>query len=275
MLDDLKIRYKESKLPIRLGLCALVAIIPAVLLYTDESAIVDAEYANAESQEKAAAQKIVQAENTLKDLPKAESELAFTRDQLKKAETRLPDNVAVDEVLRSIGKSSKTFGVNVVLFEPGSEVVRGDSYKYAELPLKISVEGNDYGQICEWLDDVAGGKSKMYLKSWKITRKSGANRDGDAAFSRVVGMQGQIFSASQLAEQEGRKAREEMRLVLDTEMSVYKMATAAQIASNTSTGDSKKIDGNKAKNGSNPANSPNNSGAGASSKPQPGSEEAM
>jgi Tfp pilus assembly protein PilO len=108
----------------------------------DESTIVDEEVGRAEAEEKAAAAKLTQADATLKNLPKAESELAFTREQLKKAEERLPDSVVIDEVLRSLGKSAKSFGVNVVLFEPLEEVVRGDNYKYAEVPLKISVESH-------------------------------------------------------------------------------------------------------------------------------------
>jgi Tfp pilus assembly protein PilO len=233
VLDELKIRYKHSKLHVRLALCALVGLLPAVLLYMDESTIVDEEVGRAESEEKAAAAKLTQADATLKNLPKAESELAFIREQLKKAEERLPDSVVIDEVLRSLGKSAKSFGVNVVLFEPQEEVVRGDNYKYAEVPLKISVESHDYGQICEWLDDVAGSKSKVYLKSWKLGRKASVTRSTQNASVGGLGgeaIPGQVLSESQIAEREGKKARENLRLVLDANVSLFKLASANQIA---------------------------------------------
>ena len=227
MLDELKIRYKQSKLLVRFALCALVAIVPAALLYFDESATVDEEYAAAETQEKAAAQKLLQAEETLKNLPKAEKDLAFTREQLKKAESRLPDSLAIDEILRSIGKSSKTFGINVVLFEPQPEIVRGDKYKYTEIPLKLTVEGNDYSQICEWLDDVAGSKSKIYLKSWRVSRKVAVNKENDPNSLTLQAVQGQALTASQVAEQDGRRARENLRIILDADVSLFKLASAA------------------------------------------------
>lgn len=275
MLDELKIRYKESKLPVRLGLCALLALTPATLLYFDESAAVEEEYANVESQEKAAAQKLVQAESTLKNLPKAESELAFTRDQLKKAEGRLPDTIAVDEILRSIGKSSKTFGVNVVLFEPQAEVVRGDNYKYSELPFKISIEGNDYSQICEWLDEVAGSKSKMYLKAWKVVRKSGLKRNNEAFGSGLDAIKGQNLTPSEVAEQEGRKAREGMRLILETDMSIYKMASAAQVAAARDSLDPKRADPANSKPAPNGQTPPKQPGDGSNPPPVHSNEGAM
>lgn len=232
MLDELKVRYKHSKLGARLAICALVGLIPAALLYLDESSIVDEEYERASVEEKAAADKYERADQMLKNLPKAERDLAFTREQLKKAEERLPDAVVIDEVLRSIGKSAKNYGVNIALFEPQQEIVRGDTYKYAEVPLKLSIEGGDYGQICEWLDDVAGSKSKIYLKSWRMTRKLLQSRDiaSPAVAVAVEPVQGQTLSPSQILEQDGKKARENLRLVLDADVSLYKLASAVQIS---------------------------------------------
>lgn len=230
MLDELKIRYKQSKLSVRLAICALLALIPAALLYMDESSLVDEEYAKADTEQKEAADRLVQADETMKNLPKKEKELAFTREQLKKAEDRLPDNVVIDEVLRTIGKSAKTYGVNVALFEPQAEVVRGDSYKYTEVPLRVSVEGHDYGQICEWLDDVAGSKSKIYLKSWKLGRKAGSSRADPLAANSAEPVVGQVLTPSQIAERSGKKARENLRLVLDADISLFKLASAANIS---------------------------------------------
>ena len=222
MLEELKIRYKQTKLSMRLAILVAVAIIPAALYYFDETSVIEEEFSKAETEEKAAAQKLLEAENTLKNIPEAESQLVFTRDQLAKAEGRLPSTVVVDEILRFIGKSAKKFDVNVISFEPQPEVARGNEYKFTELPFKITVDGHDYGQICEWLDEVSGVKSQMFLKSWKINRKAGragvvANQANSPA---AIGL-----SESQLVEKAGLDARENLRLILDAEFSVYKLAS--------------------------------------------------
>ncbi len=272
MFDDLKIRYKESKLPVRLGLCAFVAMIPAAFLYVEDSSAVDEEYKNAENLEKAAAQKLLAAENTLKNMPKKEAELAFTREQLKKAESRLPDNVAVDEILRTVAKSSKTYGVNITLFEPQAEILRGDNYKFLELPFKISVEANDYSQICEWLDNVIGSKSKIYLRSWKLSRNAGSISDIEGAGILAGPTIGQSLTTSQLAEQDGRKARERLRLLLETDVSVFKMASAAQMASAQSATGQMRPDGSPAKTQPGDPKLVKPPGDGAVPSPKPASE---
>lgn len=230
MLDEWKLRYKELALWKRLLICALIGLIPAVFLYFDESSVIEEDYLKAESEEKAAANKLVQADNTIKNLSKVESELAFTRDQLKKAESRLPDSIAIDEILRTIGKSAKEFHITIKLFEPKAEILRGDSYKFSELPIKISAEAHDYGQICEWLDHLAGSKSKIYLKSWKIDRRMGKS-EGDSFMKFVPLTTGVQESKSIVAERAGRTNRENMRLVLDAELALFKMPSVAQLES--------------------------------------------
>lgn len=209
----------------------IVAIVPALLVYMEDSAIIDEEYNNAESQEQQAAKKLLDADQVLKNIPKAEQDLSFTREQLQKAESRLPDNVEIDEILRSIGKSAKTMGVKIALFEPKAEILKGDDYKYLELPLKVSVEANDYSQICEWLDDVAGSKSKIYLKSWSISRKAAALTESNRLQTENNAIQGQTLSQSQIAENEGKLARKNLRLVLGADLSLFKLASASNLSS--------------------------------------------
>lgn len=228
MLDELKLRYKETSLLKRLLLCAIVALIPAGLLYLDESSVIEEEYAAAETAEKAAASKLLEADNTLKNLAKVEGELAFTREQLKKAESRLPETIAMDEILRTVGKTAKDSKVTVRLFEPMQDIMRGDTYKYSEVPIKISVEAHDYSQLCEWVDSLAGIKSKIYLKAWKLGRRAASHKDEKlgvlAAPAPAVDLDPSIA-----AEQQGRKARENFLVVMDANFSLYKMPSAAQV----------------------------------------------
>jgi Tfp pilus assembly protein PilO len=227
VLDELKIRYKELSLRKRLALCFLLSLIPAIYIYFDQASTLDEEYEQADNAEKTAAAQLLQADNQLKNLQKTENELEYTKDQLKKAEARLPDNVHIDEVLRTTGKLAKESAVSIQLFEPRVQIVKGDEYKYIEVPLRISVEAPEYSQICDWIDAVAGLKTKMYLKSWTMTRKK--------VIAPMGGMGGDIGSRaavppSMRAEEDGRQARRQLRLTLEGDFSLYKLASAEDIA---------------------------------------------
>ena len=228
MLDELKLRYKELELIKRLGICAMIALIPGVYIYFNDAVDVDAQFAEAEVQEKEAADKLLAAENQLKNFQKTQSELEFTKEQLKKAEERLPASVAIDEVLRDVGKISKEMSVNVRFFEPQAEVIRGDDYKYSEVPISISVEAKEYSQICEWIDRVAGGKSRIYIKSWTLGRRQAKSElEVQKSADKVNSIDPLI-----LAEQKGTAARDRLRIVLEGQFSLYKMASAEQLAAN-------------------------------------------
>jgi Tfp pilus assembly protein PilO len=228
VLDELKLRYKELELIKRLGICAMIALIPGVYIYFNDAVDVDAQFAEAEVQEKEAADKLLTAENQLKNFQKTQSELEFTKEQLKKAEERLPASVAIDEVLRDVGKISKEMSVNVRLFEPQAEVIRGDDYKYSEVPISISVEAKEYSQICEWIDRVAGGKSRIYIKSWTLGRRQAKSELEVQKSADKINSSDPLI----LAEQKGTAARDRLRVVLEGQFSLYKMASAEQLAAN-------------------------------------------
>jgi Tfp pilus assembly protein PilO len=231
VLDDLKLRYKEMHLLKRLSLCAILALLPAVWLYIEDSTVVEENYVVAEQQEKAAAAKLLEADNQLKNLAKTESELAYTHEQLKKAQTRLPDNVIIDEILRSVGKAAKDASVTISLFEPQPESVRGDDFKYIEMPLKINVEAKDYSQLAIWLDSIAGSKSKMYLKSWSITRRAAGSSNEEALANLMIPLGDTVLDPSVLVEQDAKRSREGLRLALAANLSVYKLSPTSGVAS--------------------------------------------
>jgi Tfp pilus assembly protein PilO len=222
MLDELKIRYKEMAFGKRMALCFLIGIFPGVSEYLTLFSDVHDQYEQAVAEEKDAADKLVTAENQLKNLQKTQNELEFTKDQLKKAESHLPDQVQVDEILRTVGKVSRDLDVNVVLFEPKTEVIRGGDFKYSELPVKISVSSNDYNQICEWVDKFAGSKSRVYLKSWELIR--GAKKAKTESIEMNAG------NPSLVADSEAQRTRDDMRITLVGEFSLYKMPNPTQLA---------------------------------------------
>ena len=224
MFDELKIKYKALSLLKRLIICVLVGLLPGAYLYYDQATIVEEEFATAEAGEKQAAQKLLDVDKKLKNLEKTESELAFTTEQLKKAETRLPNDVAIDEVLRQVAKSAKDSSVTIVNFVPGTELLRGDEYKYVEMPVRMVVEAHEYSQLCSWLDTIAGLKARIYLKSWNLRREAGVPEQDPGSVAGINDSQGVDEVAK--AELEARRPRELLRLKLDAELSLYKLALA-------------------------------------------------
>jgi Tfp pilus assembly protein PilO len=221
VFDELKIKYKNLPLWQRLIICVLVGLLPGAYLYYEQAAVIEEEFATAEVAEKSAAQKLLDVVKKLKNLEQTERELAFTTEQLKKAETRLPTDIAVDEILRQLGKSAKDSSVTIVNFQPEAEVVKGNEYKYIEMPMKITVEAHEYSQLCSWLDTVAGLKARLYLKSWNMTRLAGQD---DQPTNSTAGASGSALDEVARAELEARRPRELLRLKLDANLSVYRIA---------------------------------------------------
>jgi Tfp pilus assembly protein PilO len=226
VLDELKLRYKELELAKRLAICALLALLPGIYTYFGESSTVDEEYEQADLQEKAAAQKLLTADKKLKNLEKTQSQLEFTKDQLKKAEARLPEQIAIDEVLRTVGKISKDMSVNVRFFEPQPQIIQGDEYKYVEVPIAIAAEAKDYGQICEWVDRVAGGRSKIYVKSWVLERGRVTKQNE----TRMTDAVPKTISPATLEYEQAVAARDNVKLIVRGQFSLFKMATSEQLA---------------------------------------------
>ncbi len=227
MLDELKMRYKELAFGKRLAICLVAGLLPGIYVYFDESTIVDEEYAEAETLEKAAADKLLAAENQLKNLQKTQGELEFTRDQLKKAESRLPDQIVIDEILRTMGKTSREMGVKVRVFEPKEEIIRGDEYKYSELPIRVAIEAHEYSVICEWIDKIAGSKSKIYLRSWKLGRSTPKGVRSPISTAPADSVNSQGLNSADI---EAQAARDELVVTIDADFSLFKMATPEQIA---------------------------------------------
>ena len=230
MLAELKIKYKSLPLWQRLIICLISGFLPGAYLYYEQAAVVEEEFATAETQEKIAAQKLLDVDKTLKNLEQTEREQAFTTEELKKAETRLPTYVAVDEILRQLAKSAKDSSVTIVNFQPEPEVVKGNEYKYVEMPMKITVEAHEYSQLCSWLDTIAGLKARLYLKSWQMSRVAGQDDQQPTAANNGSGS---ALDEVARAELEAKRPRELLRLRLDANLSVYRITTTPSPESST------------------------------------------
>ncbi len=224
VFDNLKFLYKELQLLKRLCICLVLALLPGLYIYFDSIGELDEQYTTAEGAAQGAASKLVAAQGELKNLPALVAELDLTREQLKIAEVRLPNNVQIDEILRNVGKAVKPAAAKVLLFEPQKEIVRGSVYKYVEVPIKVSIEAREYSQICEWIDSLAGEKKAMFLNSWSVTRSKVAStpQSGDK-------LQAPAGSPQMAEAQMAALSRENFRLTFEGNFSLFKQMSLADV----------------------------------------------
>lgn len=226
MFDDLLFFYKNSVLLKRLMVCAFLGLLPGVYVYFDGIEMVEAESEAATAGEATAAAQLETVTKQIEILPSLTAQLEKTREQLKIAEARLPDKVQIDQVLRTVGVTVKPAGAEVINFTPQAQVVRGDVYKYVEVPVKIEVEAKEYAQICEWLDSVAGESKLMYLNSWSISARAGKPSDSGSIVQNQSAAPGLPSDASQ----RGMASREGLRLKFMGDFSLYRLATSSEIS---------------------------------------------
>ena len=227
MLDEFKFFYRNSVLYKRLLICALAGMLVPLYVYFDGVDETEAQYDAAVTAEGAANKALEDAKIRSSKLPTLMAELETTREQLKLVESELPDSVKIDEVLRTVGKTVKPAAIQVLLFKPEAQIIRGDVYKYVEVPVKISVEAREYSQICEWLDSVAGESKPMYLKAWTIMPlPSPASKSGNQPIE-----DGRVPPKPlDLEALQAQSSRENLRLRFDGSFSMFKLATEADVA---------------------------------------------
>ncbi|MCX6124604.1 MAG: type 4a pilus biogenesis protein PilO [Proteobacteria bacterium] len=231
MLDELKFRYRSLRLGLRLMLLATLSCVPGALAYFDEAPLLEEELQAVKAKEVVARQELATATAQVKNLPAMEEKLAYTSDQLKKAEKLLPSVVLVDQVLEHIGKSAKDADVYVKYFAPVGEKTIAGEYPYDEVRFKVTV-GGKFPTLAKWMDVVAGYDTRAYLKSWELLRsgeKVGDRRhltEAEQTFEGSPDSVGQGLLAKLSRREIALKDREDYQLDLKTEIVYYRVASA-------------------------------------------------
>ena len=166
MFEELKIRYRSLSMKARLIACALLGIIPGVYTYFNDVGDLQAALDGAVAIETQARERLAKSKALVANMPQAQEKLAFTREQLKKAAARLPDQVPVDEILLLIGKAAKAAGVEVIGFTPKSERTIDGDYPYNEIRVTAKMRGK-FGALGHWLDVMGGTNRRCYITSGK------------------------------------------------------------------------------------------------------------
>lgn len=223
MLAEYLFKYRMLKPWARLLILCLLGVLPGAWNYLEVAPILEAQYDEASSKEQNSRKKLADAKAVIKDLPAMEEKLSSTKDQLKKAEARLPNEIFVDEVLQFVSKAANENDVSIGKFEPVSNKLIPGDYPYMEVRFKISMDGR-YGRLGEWLDTVGGSQSKAYVKSWDIRRGLVVDKEKPANPNQPA--PGPVAGSKEEAE----LARERLKLAMVTELVLYSAANEAQLA---------------------------------------------
>ena len=246
MLAEYLFKYRMLKPWARALFIFIVGLLPGAYKYMEEADVVEGELADATSKEAASRQKLSMVKAQLKDLPALEAKQVATKEQLKKAESKLPTQIFVDQVLHMVSQYANESDVRIMKFEPrGNKLITGE-YPYNEVRFKLSMEGH-YGRLGEWLDSVGGAKSTAYVRNWKLDRSKGVRA---AIAARQMSQYDNILSkADETLDPEPRHvvqnrdpnktgwsadmadaARQDIRLAMETEFVMHSSATVAQLA---------------------------------------------
>jgi len=225
MLDEIKYRYRSIKLTFRLAFVALLACIPGAMSYLDQAPLLEEELTTAKGREANERQQLATAKSHLKNLSAMEEKLAFTSDQLKKAEVLLPNDVLPDQVIDQLGKAAKESDVFVRYFAPaGQKTIEGE-YPYDEVRFKVYM-GGKFPKLTKWMDIFAGVDSRAYLKSWEFVRldEKASTRLKNPDVNSVTTNAPPEMTQQQSADA-AKKARDEYQLDLKTEIVYYRLAS--------------------------------------------------
>lgn len=258
MLDELKFRYRALSVGVRLLILVTLGLFPGALTYLDEAPTLEFDLENAKSQEAAVRQSLATAQAQAKNLPAMEEKLAFTTDQLKKAEARLPSAVLVDQVVDQIGQTAKGADVEIKFFAPAGETTVKGEYPYDEVRFKVIMAGK-FPSLSKWMDMVAGSNSKAYLKLWDFSRTKESDGPGQPGEEPQAST---TLNSPPAGEWErANNARENYKLALSAEL-VYYRASVAPSPVSTQSSPEQTAPGGSAGNPMLPPTTPNAAGVG-------------
>lgn len=246
MLEEYIFKYRMLKPWARALLLVFVGLLPGAYRYMEEAEIVENELNDANAKEASSRQKLALAKAQLKDLPALEAKQRTTHELLKKAESKLPNQIFIDEVVHLVSQAANESDVRIMKLEnKGSRLIDGE-YPYNEARFKVLMEGR-YGRLGEWLDSVGGTKSIAYIKNWRVERSRGvktaiAAKETSLRNEQILSKADETLDpqvsgykppssingttwTSEVAE----AVRQDIRLALDTEFVMHFSATSAQL----------------------------------------------
>lgn len=214
MFGGLLERYKNLPMVARAVLAIILALLPAVIVYTSFIEDKEIERDLALKNHDAARASLKKTEDTVKNIPDLEKKMKFTEEQLNKAKEFLPDNYDMEGVVEKASRIAKQLDVTLDHFEPKSEKMIEGAYSYVEQRIALDLAGS-YAQIATFFDLLANIEPNVYLKTLTLNRQT-------ATASRAA-------PGKEDAYEQARALRRDQKLFAKSEISVYRSAKASEI----------------------------------------------
>lgn len=237
MFEEIKFKYKALLLQKRLILVFLLAIIPGLVNYLEQSGPVKEALDNAINQETTERSTLALLKDQVKNLGALEKKLEDTRSQLTKAETLLPSSLNLDSIVQKMAETAKDNKIKLTYIQPkGVTTIAGD-YPYDEVKFNVQGEGT-FGQIGSWMDDISVRDAKAYVKAWEVSRatnksnsteSASVRRTTQAQFGREVSVQEKEALEKQEKNERAAKLREDVKVKLNLDVVYYKTASMGRL----------------------------------------------
>ena len=146
-LDDIKRLSLGKKLIIGVGLFLLLGYFYWFYLFQpalDKKARLSEELGNLNT-------RIVESQQVVRQIEQYKKEVARLKEDFQIILAKLPEQKEIPHLLTSVSEAGRSAGLDFILFEPTAPVSKEF---YAEIPVKIAVEGN-YNDIAVFFDSVA------------------------------------------------------------------------------------------------------------------------
>ncbi len=176
-------RYKEWPRRNRIILAGVLGLAYPVYVWISDVPPLEDQLAASQKEEGEAKAKFEKVKKEQENLPKLEQEFQFVQEQLVKAKAMLPEKVAMEDILSKTASIARETRVALREFTPASEQdVKGD-YRYAEIPVLLTIRGG-FGNIMSFYDRVVHLAGNVRLRGLTFTQGASQTGSGDAG---VVG----------------------------------------------------------------------------------------
>lgn len=177
MLEEFKENYKDMSFRKRALIMIVVGMLPAGYIYWDEGINLSEELQAAQETKIAENKKYQVAKSKTEKLPLLEEQFTRVKEQLRKAQEKLPNKIYMDDILHSTASIAKETGIRFKSFKPGAERIVQGSYQYAEMPILLSFTAK-YNQIMSFFDNIVNMEKIIHLRNINMSAVRGKASSG-------------------------------------------------------------------------------------------------
>ena len=168
-------QYKAWPLRNRLLLAGALGIVYPVYVWMTDIPPMEEQLAAIQTEEGEAKNKYEKVKKEQENLPKLETEFKFVQDQLAKAKGLLPEKIAMEDILQKTASIARETRIVLKEFSPASEQDVKGEYRYAEMPVALSMKGG-FGNIMTFYDRIVHLAGNVRLRGLSFTPGDSATR---------------------------------------------------------------------------------------------------